>query len=259
MGIPLNDETTLYNLHFADDEVVVAQDKEDLQFMTTRLLSEYEKWGLSVNMSKTKYLCIGQAAETLHLDGNIEIGSCNKYTYLGTQIDYTGRTESEIEERILKGKKVSGCLNSVLWSKHISYEKKHAIYNSIFKSIVLYGCETWHLTSRMEQRLLALEIDFWRRSAGISRMERIANIEIREIMHVQQAIINEIEKRQLVWYGHVERMSEDRIPKKVLKSISELSSVFGPHSSIHQVSAGIHTIRKEKKGKAESNMDRRNT
>lgn len=105
MGIPLNDETTLYNLHFADDQVVVAQDKEDLRFMTTSLLSEYEKWGLSVNTSKTKYLCIGQATETLHLDGNIEIGSCSKYTYFGTQIDYTGRTESEIEEKILKGKK----------------------------------------------------------------------------------------------------------------------------------------------------------
>ncbi|XP_030753594.1 uncharacterized protein LOC115880517 [Sitophilus oryzae] len=71
----------------------------------------------------------------------------------------------------------------------------------------------------MEQRLLALEMDFWRRSAGISRMERVANIKIREIMHVQQTIINEIEKRQLVWYGHVQRMREDQIPKKVLKWI----------------------------------------
>ncbi|XP_030747138.1 uncharacterized protein LOC115875773 [Sitophilus oryzae] len=72
----------------------------------------------------------------------------------------------------------------------------------------------------MEQRLLALEMDFWRRSgAGVSRMERIQNKKIRESMHIQHTIIDEIERRQLVWYGHVEIMSEDRIPKKVLKWI----------------------------------------
>ncbi|XP_030764170.1 uncharacterized protein LOC115888558 [Sitophilus oryzae] len=71
----------------------------------------------------------------------------------------------------------------------------------------------------MEQRLLALEIDFWRRSARISRMERVPNKKIRESMHVQQTIIDKIERRQLVCYGYVERMSEDRIPEKVLKWI----------------------------------------
>lgn len=78
----------------------------------------------------------------------------------------------------------------------------------------------------MEQRLLALEMDFWRRSAGISRMERVANIKIREIMHVQQTIINEIEKRQLVWYGHVERMSVElpsAKPSQILVFVNYLS------------------------------------
>jgi len=34
-----------------------------------------------------------------------------------------------------------------LWSKCISREKKHLFYHSIFKSIVLYECETWQLTT----------------------------------------------------------------------------------------------------------------
>lgn len=28
-----------------------------------------------------------------------------------------------------------------------------------------------------------------------------------------------IERKQLVWYGHVQRMGEDRLPKKILKWI----------------------------------------
>lgn len=81
MGIQLNNEITLYTL-FADDQVIVAQNKEDLEFMTTRLIKEYEKWGLTVNRTKTKYLCIGKEVEILSLEDYGTIGTCNNYTYL---------------------------------------------------------------------------------------------------------------------------------------------------------------------------------
>jgi len=57
-GIQISDDRTLYTLHFVDDQVVIAQDKEDLEYVTRKLLKEYEEWGLLVNRSKTKYLCI---------------------------------------------------------------------------------------------------------------------------------------------------------------------------------------------------------
>lgn len=110
-----------------------------------------------------------------------------------------------------------GCLNSILWSKSISRERKHLLYNCILQSVVLYGCETWQLTKALERRLLSLEMDFWRRAAGISRAERITNQRIREIMKVGQTIIDEVQRRQLVWYGHVERMNNGRIPKQILQ------------------------------------------
>ena len=216
MGIQLNDDKTLYTLHFADDQVVVASDKEDLEFMTSRLFKEYEEWGLEVNRTKTKYMCIGHESQNLQVGDNQTIGICKNYVYLGTQIDSTGRTENEIQQRILKGKRVVGCLNSILWSKSISREKKHLLYNAIFKSIVLYGCETWQLNKNLEKRLLALEMDYWRRSAGKSRIERMTNDRIREIMKVETTIIEEIQRRQLIWYGHVKRMDEERLPKIIL-------------------------------------------
>lgn len=216
MGIQLSDHSTLYTLHFADDQVVISQDKDDLDFMTRRLISEYEKWGLKVNMQKTKYICVGSEFGDLQLEDGRQIPITGEYTYLGTKITRSGRTEPEIEERIIKGKKIIGALNSVLWSSRISREKKHQIFNMIFKSVVLYGCETWQLTSRMEQRLLSLEMDFWRRSARISKLQHIPNITIREIMNVEKTILDHIQEKQLSWYGHVQRMSEHRIPKQIM-------------------------------------------
>jgi hypothetical protein len=58
MGIPLMD-TTLYTLCFADNHVVIGQDYGDLKYMTRKLIEEYRKWGLEVNIKKTEYMCIG--------------------------------------------------------------------------------------------------------------------------------------------------------------------------------------------------------
>ena len=43
MGLPLNDVETLYTLCFADDQVVIAQDADDAEYMTRTLVVEYRK------------------------------------------------------------------------------------------------------------------------------------------------------------------------------------------------------------------------
>ena len=64
-------------------------------------------------------------------------------------------------------------------------------------------------------RLTAVEMDFWRRAARKSLIERIRNTETRKMMHAERTIMDEIEHRRLKWYGHLERMKDGRIPKAV--------------------------------------------
>jgi hypothetical protein len=54
MGVP-SENITLYTLQFADDQVVLGRDKEDLEYMIRKLQETYEKWGLDLNLNKTKY------------------------------------------------------------------------------------------------------------------------------------------------------------------------------------------------------------
>jgi len=75
MGIPL-ENTTLYTLQFADDQVDLAGDKEDLEYMTRKLKETYEKWGLDMNLNKTKYFCFGETHSNLKLDNDSEIEFC---------------------------------------------------------------------------------------------------------------------------------------------------------------------------------------
>jgi hypothetical protein len=58
-------------------------------------------------------------------------------------------------------------------------------------------------------------MDVLRRSARKSRIERIKNEHIKEIMGVREKpdIIDIIERKRFQWYGHVKRMQEERLPK----------------------------------------------
>ena len=87
----------------------------------------------------------------------------------------------------------------------------------IRSSSLLYGAETWRLTENNKSRVEATEMDVLRRSSRISRKDRIRNVTIRQQIVLEETIIKEIEQNQLTWYGHVQRMAEERLPKIALK------------------------------------------
>jgi len=60
-------------------------------------------------------------------------------------------------------------------------------------------------------------MDVLRRSSRISRKDRIRNVTIRRQIGLEETIIQAIEQNQLTWYGHVQRMAEERLPKIALK------------------------------------------
>jgi hypothetical protein len=56
-------------------------------------------------------------------------------------------------------------------------------------------------------------MDALRRSARTSKLDRKPNEIIRGKMDAQDIILDEITRKQIIWYGHVERMDPTRIPK----------------------------------------------
>jgi len=74
--------------------------------------------------------------------------------------------------------------------------------------------QTYVMCIREINKILSTEMDVLRRSAKKSRMERIKNEHIKEIMGVKKKpdIIDIIERKRLQWYGHVKRMQDERLP-----------------------------------------------
>ena len=44
----------LYSMLFADDQLLIAQNYDELHYMTRKLIDEYEFWGLKLNVKRNK-------------------------------------------------------------------------------------------------------------------------------------------------------------------------------------------------------------
>jgi hypothetical protein len=54
-------------------------------------------------------------------------------------------------------------------------------------------------------------------SRGDFQSRENTNETVREIMRVDRNVVEDIRKKQLIWYGHVKRMEEERLPKWLLE------------------------------------------
>ena len=83
------------------------------------------------------------------------------------------------------------------------------LFHGSFNDVISNTCKR-----KKVSKLNSTEIDFWRRSAWISRKDKIRNTIIKQKINVTRSLLDDIKTKQLTWYGHVQRMEEGRLPKK---------------------------------------------
>jgi hypothetical protein len=99
----------------------------------------------------------------------------------------------------------------------VTPKTKTHIYHAIVKNTITYAAETWCSKAKTVAKLNSTEMDFWRRSARISRKDKIRNIIIKQKMNLTRSLLDDIKTKQLQWRGHVQRMEERGLPKEVMK------------------------------------------
>ena len=215
MGFEIGDKT-FHSLLFADDQVLFAQDGDDMEYMVRKIDEEYRKWGLNINYNKTEYMCIGKEVSNLVVNNEI-IKKCDSFKYLGSHISSLGTCQKDIDSKIALGRQATRVLHGLIWNKNISKEVKKMMFHSLVENIMLYGAEMWPVTQKTRDRIRTVELDYMRRCLQLTREDRIRTEKIWDKMEINCSITKKLENKQLQWYGHVERMPEERWPKQILQ------------------------------------------
>ena len=95
---------------------------------------------------------------------------------------------------------------------------KRKVYNQCIQAALTYGCQTWALTKRMQERLRTTQKSMERAMIGITRRDRKTNVWVRQQTGTQD-IIARIKQLKWQWAGHVARASDNRWTKIVTEWI----------------------------------------
>ena len=80
---------------------------------------------------------------------------------------------------------------------------------TLILSTLLYACENWTLTAKIERRIQALEMRCYRRLLNISYKDHVTNEEVRNRIQnaigVHDDLLTMVKKRKLRWFGHISR------------------------------------------------------
>jgi hypothetical protein len=205
-------------LLYADDTVLMAESAEDLQRLLTRMEEECEKMGMRINVGKTKVVVfekdeVRTECKMLLKGGVLE--QVSEFTYLGRQFERTGKIDREIERRKCAGLGVIGALSKFAKDTILSRDARMAVYRSVLVPTLTYGCESWVWQEKHKSRIGATEMKYLRRVCGVTMLDRVRNTVVRERCNARGGVEEVVCKSMLRWFGHMERMSKDRLTKRV--------------------------------------------
>ena len=106
-----------------------------------KVKEESEKFGVKLNMQKTKIMASGPIT-SWQIDGETAETMAD-FIFLGSKITVDGDCSHEIKRHLLRGRKVKTNLESILKSRDITLPTKVHLVKAMVFPVVMYGCDSW--------------------------------------------------------------------------------------------------------------------
>ena len=142
---PFLNNTLVNHLLWADDLVLLALDNESLQNNINILKEFCDKWGLAINIKKTKIVNFhrGKASNDLAslFLGNELIECKTSYCYLGITFYQNGSFKVAISELRKKALRSLYSLRRNIIKSSLSVKSLLLLFDCLIKPVLLYGCQ----------------------------------------------------------------------------------------------------------------------
>ena len=135
---------------FCWQHLLLSEKVQQAQELLCHVESAVAKVGLKINSGKTKYMSFNhnQGVPLKANDGNA-LEEVSDFKYLGA---WMANREKDIMMR--KGAAWRACSKlTKIWKSTLSKQLKHKIFAATVESVLLYGCEAWTITNKVERDL----------------------------------------------------------------------------------------------------------
>ncbi|PSN53618.1 hypothetical protein C0J52_00905 [Blattella germanica] len=106
-----------------------------------------------------------------------------EYTYLGQQISFQDKMEKEIQRRITLARREFWALKFIILDHTVHTLSRTNKFNTLkvcVYPVLLYGCQTWTLTSKLKNKIGICQRKMQRKILGVTRRDRIPNTVLRQ-------------------------------------------------------------------------------
>ena len=144
------------NLRYADDITLIAESEEELKSLLMKVKVESEKFGLKLNIQKTKIMASGPITPWEIDEETVE--TVSDFILWGSKITADVDCSHEIKRHLLLGRKVMTSLDSIFKSRDITLPTKVRLVKAMVFPVVMYGCESWTVKKAERRRIDAFEL-----------------------------------------------------------------------------------------------------
>nr|VZI38644.1 unnamed protein product [Spirometra erinaceieuropaei] len=214
--------TTVHELLFADDCALNTTCEADMQRSMDLFSAACENFGLVINTQKTVVMhqpppnsaTAPNAPPQINVNGN-QLQVVENFPYLGSTLSHNTKIDDEVASRISKASQAFGRLRSTVWNRHgLQLSTKLKMYKAVILPTLLYGAETWTVYTRQVRRLNHFHLSCLRRILRLNWQDRIPDTEVLERTGIL-SIYAILRQMQLRWSGHLVRMDDERLPKRL--------------------------------------------
>ena len=186
----------LTNVRYADDILLFAKSREELQNMLLLLVEELRKIGLELNADKTKILTNEILEEQSVSVGGTEIGLIaenGKHKYLGRYLPgvFENRSIIEVAHRIQCGWHKFGRHSSTLLNKNVSIKLRLKLFDAVVTPSILFGLHVLPISGKNMTKITGCQNKMLRKIVGWSwhsgdNWETVMSSMKRKVMNAMQ-------------------------------------------------------------------------
>nr|VZH94482.1 unnamed protein product [Spirometra erinaceieuropaei] len=214
--------TTVHELLFADDCSLNTTLEEKMQWSMDLFSAACENFGLVISTQKTVVMhqpppnsaTAPNAPPQISVKGT-QLQVVENFLYVCSTLSRNTKIDDEVANRISKASQVFGHLQSTVWNRHgLQLSRKLKIYKAVILPTLLYGAETWTVYAKQARRLNHFHLCCLRRILRLNWQDRIPDTGVLERTGIL-SIYSILRQIQMRWNGHLVRMDDERLPKRL--------------------------------------------